>query len=664
MPLVMKFGLLPPTANADVVEDALWKAHQYRNKLVECERERRRMIREAEEPYGIRALEGDAKELGVRLKKLRDTKDPEAKAVDAKLKDVRQELARLRETPAIVARMLEINGKPPKRRDPDAPKQGKAAARNTDKTPNNGLAAKARRAARDSSELFWGTYLCVEDAAGRSFSDTGGPYDGADNNDPGWKRWRGEGTLGIQIQYGKGKCPLDIFGSDPRVSIAPVDEIALTSPIRSERRKAARTTLRMIVAGDLRNKRNPTAVYAEWPMMLHRPIPADARITWVKVSKRMVGPRAEWSCEITLERTKVPPPTPANGTLAVVFGWRAVEGNKVRVAQWLSTTGEAGVLDLSRDENEEKVHCGEGAIVHDSPYRGELDGGRGGVISGFRRVDSLKSTRKTNFNAARDALVKWLRTLPEVPEWIRQRTTKDERVPTSAQTLAYMSEWRAPGKLAALVKTWASNRFDGDCSAFDAVEAWRYHDYHLWQWEESQSKGAARRRNNLYRVTAAHLADKHARILVDGSDFKQMREKEEREVSKEQSDKAQSMAQIVSPGIFRDAFKNAATQRGRAFDKVKAGDTAQRCPRCGAAHKAHKHVDDGMFACASCGLTREIATVRLMNMLRDDGHGDVVLEIIQRQDEVVEAMKGLQDGKQRTIRDHVVRVQEAPVSVL
>lgn len=642
MKCVIKAGLLPPTAGADVVDEQLWLAHGYRNSLVEIECERRRLIREAEEPYGIRALEGKAKELGCLLKRLEEQgaqgkQTEEAKQARAEQKEVRAQLRRLRETPALAVRMVEINGKPKSPKPDKDEKRSRAAARNADKSPNDGIAAKARRSARADSGLFWGTYLCVEAAAMQSFSETY-LYDGEADRDPKFIRWTGEGTVGVQIQHGKGKKPLDVFGDDSRVSIAWVDEVALTSPVRSERRKAARTVLRMAVAGTSRGASEYT--YAEWPMVLHRPIPAGARISWVKVFKRKVGPRTRWSCDITLD---LPEPKVAPGpaeTVAIVFGWRAVEGDRVRVAQWLSTSGGAGVLDISRAGNAPKLSS---LSTEPSPYRTEVDAGRGGVLSGIRKTHDLQEIRDRNFNAARAAVLRWLEGLLEVPEWARRRASrKKERLPSAKQALVTIGKWRAQRKLAAFVKVWRDNRVAGDEGAFGAAEAWRVQDLHLWSWEESQRKGAHRRRNDIYRVTAARLADGHARILADGTNYKDIREKQSAEVHKKVADKAKTVSQMVSPGILRDSVKNAAARRGKQYVQVKPGKSALRCPRCGATHKGQKHVEAHMFACSRCGLTRDIFTTRLLNMLLDDGHEQAVQGVIRRQDESIEKLrKGL-----------------------
>lgn len=633
MTLVMKFGLLPPTLNADVVNEQLRLAHNYRNALIQVERERRRLTREAEAPYGVRELEGKLKELWFEKKKLKSKQDKESKQrvkdIDAKRKEIRQQIADIRTRPELVSRMVEINGKEKKPKPEGEKPKGK---RGIDRTPNHGIIAQMVRASRKASGVFWGTYLLVERAAGQSFSKTGPLYDGEEDNDPKFLRWDGEGQVGLQIQRAK---PLQIMGDDPRVQIAPVDMAALTSPKRSERRKAARTTLRMAVAGNARGK--STYVCAEWPMFLHRPIPEGSRITWVAVSRRKIGPREVWSCEITLE----PPPaahqrpTPDVAAVAVVLGWRKVDATTVRVAHWMGIDGSTGSLDL-RDF---------GGLPRNrrDKWPADVDGGKGGILDGLRRVASLRSTRDTNFNKAKADLVLRLREFKTLPKWLRKSTQgKSKKVPTKAQALAHINQWRSPGRLACLALRWKNNRFDMDQAAYEALEDWRYHDYHLWQWERSQYVSAVRRRRELYRRFACQLVDRFGELVVDGTNFKDLKEKKQEQ---EEDRPKVTTFHLVACGELRDTLRECAEKNGRAYTQTEVKNTAIQCPECRAIDRAHRG-DAHMFACSKCDFVRDIATVRLLNMFRQAGYDKQVDAIIRRGNQFADQVATeLRDGR-------------------
>lgn len=611
MTLVMQFGLLPPIKGEDVVQDQLRKANKYRCALVRVERERRALVREVETAAGIPAL----------ITRLLECLDVEDSAGEKMAKDA---IDAVRSTDEYKARMVEINGEKV---------EGKLSAkeRRARKDPNNSISAIAKRKARSESGLYWGTYLICEKAHGDSCSDT--PlWAGTEPNDPDFPHWNGEGQLAVQIQSKQALSGADLFGDDKRVQIKPVDMLALTSPVRSERRKAGRTTLRMRVG--------PDDEYAEWPMILHRPIPADSRVTGVAVSARRCGPRIRWSCEITLNTVTRESTPIGSGTAAIVFGWRR-HGDKIQVAQWLSATGETGVLELT--------NTGLAST--------EIDGGKGGIIDGIRKSHDLHAIRDRKLLEARDSLVEWLRTLPNVPEWIRKRTGKrHEDIPTTPQALAYLSQWKSPARLAGLARAWAKSRFEGDSpngdfdprdrnsiehlTGFGALEAWRYHDFHLWKWESNQGKSSERRRNNVYRVFAANMASKFSRLLVDGTNYKEVKElKPKLNVKKrgpKRGPKPKTMQHMVAPGALREVLKLACDSRSVSFEKQKVAGSALRCPKCGAKHKAHKG-DDGMFACSECPFVRDVPMTRLLNMLADDGCD--VTEIIDRQDEVLNKMR-------------------------
>jgi hypothetical protein len=107
MPFVMKFGLDAPVKNGEQVLEQFAAAHEYRKRRVEVENWKRQLIREAEKPYGIAELNGRI------LAICADVKAGKMSAEDAKPKkaELYEEIERLRETPALLERMVEIKGK-------------------------------------------------------------------------------------------------------------------------------------------------------------------------------------------------------------------------------------------------------------------------------------------------------------------------------------------------------------------------------------------------------------------------------------------------------------------------------------------------------------------------------------------------------------------------
>lgn len=235
---VYKYGLLPPTTGAEVVNDQLWKAHRYKNKLIEIERERRESVVQ------------DA------------PKD---------VKDVAKDLAKLKSV-----------------------------------------------AARAECDVYWGTYLQIEDAVSRAIRTTkGGP--------PRFQSWTGEGLLAVQIQKGVQKTDT-LY----RIEDAP-------DP-RTGRRAGQRKVLWLRVSSD-----DGKPVWATFPLTLHRPLPA--RPVWVKVTRRRVANRYVYEAHFTVVISDPEREETDRGVVAIDIGWRKMPDG-MRVATWRGSDGEIGELEL------------------------------------------------------------------------------------------------------------------------------------------------------------------------------------------------------------------------------------------------------------------------------------------------------------------------------
>lgn len=630
---VYKYGLLPPTEGADIVREQMFAAHKYRNELTAIGRGTREYIRSVISECGDeealvhaceaalevvsqanrvikaqRAKTRSRSEEAAQRDVLREARE-RAKAARAALSMYRRQI---REDPEISAKLAVVCGVKTVKADGEKKRDNKVK--------NDGLAAQLVRSARGQCGVYWGTYLLVEAAHGDAM---GAPlYDGTQPNDPRFVRWSGKGRVGVQFQ--KGLDVADLFSNDTRVRIVPVDERAWTSPVRGERRRLARTSLRLRVSSEGR-----APVWASWPMIMHREIPAGARIKLITASVHKIGPREEWSCEITVDepaRTA----TGAQGTIAVHLGWLETEAG-LRVATWMDNTGETGQVVVSaeaRTQVPSKITADGLVSFGVNNPRGMAWRG-GGALHEIRKADELRSIRDKKFDAALAELVSWLRT-EDVPEWMLRRTVRNrEAVPSQAQALAYLSGWKAQAKLAALAHEWRNHRWDGDTEAFEALEAWRYHDFHLWQWESSQRTGGLRRRKNEYRVLAAQLGERYATVLMDGVKLDTIARRKKTE---DKVDPAAPRAnrQAAAAGEFRDVVENAAKVRGADVQRIAPAGLSTTCPVCGMDDPAHKDVDRHEFGCTECGYTNDLDRVALLNMLYRGGCKEEVASIIER----------------------------------
>lgn len=386
------------------------------------------------------------------------------------------------------------------------------------------LALVLQKSLRAHSPAYWCTQG-IHDRAMFASRSALKLFDGIEPCNPRFSRWTGDGEVAVQIQAQAGKPPFTsskLFGADTRVRIDPVATWCKRNRHGEERRKLPLLHLRI----DSDGERKP--VFAAWPIVQHRGIPTDAVVKGVVVMLRHRGPRAEWWVNFTVEEPERDASC-GRGTVAVHFGWRGVPGG-LRVATTADSDGNQESLVLSER-----------------------------VVGGLKKVHDLASIRDQNFNAARAALVVRLDAMPELPTWLeRDRKT--------------MAQWRSSARLAQLTRRWAERRFAGDDDAFLELEAWRYHDHHLWAWEESQRVKSLRYRRDVYRAFAARLSGRYGTLAIDDFDLRGVIES---------GGVGQGNRQMVAVSELRETLVSAFKARGGVVVKVAAQHVTQTCHACG-----------------------------------------------------------------------------------
>lgn len=540
---VYKYGLLAPTDGAALVHEQMLAAHRYRNTLVEIERGRRAALRKLDREQEVlvplrQVIDAAETELLAALASVKACRSASRSRSDTEGQRARVRLARVAKRDALAFwRQRRIDLR-------DDPETISARALIEDR------AHELRTNARAHCQTYWGTYLLIEDAdmAARKMP----LYDGLEPSDPHFVRWQGDGHVGVQLQGGMSASEA-LSNNDTRFRIAPVDEKAWFSKVRGERRRMSRTFVKLrLGTGDGRSP-----IWGTWPMIMHRPIPEGGRIKRATVSLKHRGPREEWSIEITVDMPELVHTTCGKGAVALDVGWRVMT-DEIRVGRWYAENGESGELRM--------------------PIA---------ILGGFKKTEDLRSIRDKNFNAARNALKIAIAVLPEVPEWLQ----------TATRTL---SQWRALTKLAALAKRWKTNRFNGDKTAYDNLEAWRYHDYHLWSWETSQAIKTLRRRKNEYRVFAAQLATRFETLVMEKFDLRAVAKRPLPETPVTENETARYSRQISSVSELRLILAQAFTGRGGYSVAVPAENTTKICNHCGSI----EHWDQAAelhHACDACG---------------------------------------------------------------
>lgn len=551
---VYRYGLLRPTENADLVRQQMRAAHVYRNALVEIERGRRAAARAAASAQ--HAIVGEA--------------EKRAKEADGELDEALKEMLSARaqsrkrsETEPMRQRVQDARAR--RREARNSLREARFKLRVDDDYMAevdriNLLAASLVRNARAYCGVYWGTYLLIEAEieAARKMP----LYDGLSPKDPHFVRWRGEGRVGVQLQGGLAAA--QAFGSDTQLQIAA----ALLSPSGKRASKKDFRVLRLRVGSDGR-----APIWASWPMLLHRPIPAGAIIKCATVQLRMIGPREEWSVCITVETEAQATELREEEAVAVDLGWRTRDTG-LRACAWRGTDGRRDELQLTAE-----------------------------LVSSLGKANELRGTRDANFDLARMALARWLSLTEEVPAWLTE----------AAKTL---SHWKSPGRLAALVKRWAEERFRGDKWAYIDLETWRYKDHHLWEWETSQRVKSLRRRTEVYRIFAANLARRYNTLVLEDFDLRVFARRAPAEESAE-NELARSHRHQLATSSLRLALLNAFGKSRTVV--VSAVNTTAACHVCGTvlSFDAAVAIDHRCEACGASWDQDDNACVNLLARWRE-----------------------------------------------
>ena len=238
-----------------------------------------------------------------------------------------------------------------------------------------------------------------------------------------------------------------------------------------------------------------------------------------------------------------------HGSVGLDVGWRLMDDGSLRVACWYGN---------DRQEGEWRL-----------PAR---------LLGAFKKVTELQSIRKTNFNNARDKLVKHFKKVP-MPTWARDFTSK-KGTPTNAQACAYLSCWKSEARLTAFVHHWHREGItEAHQEAYWDLEEWRYHDHHLWEWQTSQQRKAERRRKDIYRNWAHQLSHQYKDLVLEDFDLRKVLRR--RGVDEESGNKtALRNRELACIHELRDVLRNAFEKCG-SVTLVKAANTTRECNTCG-----------------------------------------------------------------------------------
>ena len=526
-----------PTENLDVALRQLRLANQYRSNLVAIELERRQRTDAA-----LAELFPDLKQVETELAAAEVAVEELLAAASAKNASAKKLIM----TPAVKAEI-----KTAKERRKSLYDQRKAIRRESFQSPawvsrQEEITTEDKRRrieARENCNLYWGTYLTIE----QSMSDcrSGAP--------PELKRFSGDGSLAVQLQGGMSIAEA-FAGDDTRLRIGkPAEYDENGQPLGRCRRNWTTVSIRVGSSG-----RAP--IWCTVPVKLHRPFPEGSRIKWVFLHCRQHGLKVEWSVRFVLSRASGwgQESPPMSGILGVDVGWRLVKGG-LRVAYWADDSGNEGQLVLPD-------------VRQDGDWRYLLN-----------KAEDLAAIRDVLFNAARDKFADWVK-------------LNSACLPELAVEFEHVRQWRSKTRFGRAIEKALGAVSVVDAAQADALTTWWAKERHLQRWQLDNMRKWERRREAIYREFAAVMSRKYRRLIMKDFDL--------RATQKNKSVENKSAIDAAMKRHQRDAAVS--VLREFMKEKFVESEFVSS-PNLNCCHVCHNpcQIDgaDAMHTCENCGLT-------------------------------------------------------------
>ena len=518
-----KYGLLSPMSDPKILDDLMIRAHRYYNALIEIERTRRlarRWIRAEAHGPAWQAAEEAAAAAWVEqqraertLKAMRDHEAPE---------DV---LAEQRRVVAGYAAALKEARAASKRLAGGLTAAAEALVKEADAAVDV-LAEATYRATRAAHGLPWGIYQNTDADVKRACGDT--PFYAL----PRFHSRPDKMSISVHFQGAGVPAVPEVMGGDHGwVKIDPL-------PVGRAGRQAQRTVLHLRVARDATTN---APVWATFPMILHRPMPANGHVTWIRVHREYVAGRYAWTVVFTVD---LPAPAKAapGPAVGLDLGWRSSQTKELRAAFWHDSEGAGD------------------AVVYPPSLRERL-----------QKANAIRGRRDENLDQMRAAVL---------PLLVAARANLPEDV---AKNLPHMPKWRSPKRFAALL-----GRIGVPSAAREILRAWAARDKHLWQYETGMRSGALRHRKEIARNFAAALAKKYSHIVLEDFNLTEAAAHPDESAIKHLPNWKKGVRKRgahqrveVSPSELREAIVHAAERAGVTVTKVAREGTTETCHACG-----------------------------------------------------------------------------------
>lgn len=341
----------------------------------------------------------------------------------------------------------------------------------------------AAKKAREASDLYWGTYLMVEKAAEAFRKDLGDPQD---------RSYRGEGSVGVQLQKGL-PTPEAFAGNDTRLRLIhdPLPHVSErdakwahvpkpTPGSKSNNRKLREDHLVYLRIGSDETKKPKWAVLRTW--ITPERLPEESRITYASLHRRIIAGREKWWLLLEAALPVKPPQATPEKAVGIDVGYRVKEDGSMRVA----------------------VAVGSDGVVHELL----LDAG---YVGQYAKVFDLQSIRDDMYNEIRQKL----------RSFVEANDTNKVLLPLAIlEALAEMDEWYTPGRLCSLIRQWGRARGstgvnETEQAIYDVMNHWQKREHHLWQYQENLRDQLQANRTYRYRVFAKQMRTLYGEIVVE-----------------------------------------------------------------------------------------------------------------------------------------------------
>lgn len=403
--------------------------------------------------------------------------------------------------------------------------------------------------------LYWATYNDVKAhhetarQAVRSKRAEGKPADLR------FHRWDGSGTLTVQLQRQADdppRTPLTLAGESKwrnALQIMPaLDPTPWSEMTRSDQRKLSRTGVLRFRIGS-----GEASTVLELPILLHRPIPPDADVTLVRLTRRMLAGKPHVSASVVVRLPDVPERT-EGPVVAAHLGWRSRGDGSLRVAV---IAGAPKIPENLQHIVRQHDHWAE--VILPPGWRSTWD-----------KTSQIRSQRDRNQDVLRKWVLAWLEEHPVTwPEDF---------------DLTHIAKWRAPGRWATMALRLrklddGTYPIEGTEELANYLEDWRRQDKHLWSWSANGHDKVLGRRQDAYRCIAAWLCSEAAVVALDEWSVASMaRTPGLEEIDEEWQRKARANLVQAAPASLRAAIANAASARGVI---VVPGQTVAEHVTCG-----------------------------------------------------------------------------------